>query len=95
MRSRGIWLTVLMRGVQLNSLTPSNGGTTAPISYTQCYKSGGGVTSGTMPYTGGAPPMLWTPPPLAYNGLQTCEGKDLEVIIFNLKQISNEKQIFN
>ena len=67
MRSRGIWLTVLMRGVQLNSLTPSNGGTTAPISYTQCYKSGGGVTSGTMPYTGGAPPMLWTPPPLAYN----------------------------
>lgn len=49
MRSRGIWLTVLMRGVQLNSLTPSNGGTTAPISYTQCYKSGGGVTSGTMP----------------------------------------------
>jgi hypothetical protein len=33
MRSRGIWLTVLMRGVQLNSLTPSNGGTTAPISY--------------------------------------------------------------
>ena len=59
MRSRGIWLTVLMRGVQLNSLTPSNGGTTAPISYTQCYKSGGGVTSGTMPYTGGAPPMLW------------------------------------
>ena len=70
MRSRGIWLTVLMRGVQLNSLTPSNGGTTAPISYTQCYKSGGGVTSGTMPYTGGAPPMLWTPPPLAYNALQ-------------------------
>jgi hypothetical protein len=42
MRSRGTWLTVLMRGVQLNSLTPSNGGTTAPISYTQCYKSGGG-----------------------------------------------------
>jgi hypothetical protein len=40
MRSRGIWLTVLMRGVQLNSLTPSNGGTTAPISYTQCYKIG-------------------------------------------------------
>jgi hypothetical protein len=43
MRSRGIWLTVLMRGVQLNSLTPSNGGTTAPISYTQCYKSGNGT----------------------------------------------------
>jgi hypothetical protein len=43
MRSRGIWLTVLMRGVQLNSLTPSNGGTTAPISYTQCYKSGCGA----------------------------------------------------
>ena len=40
MRSRGIWLMVLMRGVQLNSLTPSNGGTTAPISYTQCYKIG-------------------------------------------------------
>lgn len=34
MRSRGIWLTVLMRGCKLNSLTPSNGGTTAPISYT-------------------------------------------------------------
>lgn len=67
MRSREIWLTVLMRGVQLNSLTPSNGGATAPISYTQCYKFGGGVTSGTMPYTGGAPPMLWKPPPLAYN----------------------------
>ena len=32
---------------------------------------------------------------VAANGLQTCEGKDLEVIIFNLKQISNEKQIFN
>ena len=46
MRSRGIWLTVLMRGVQLNSLTPSNGGTTAPISYTQCYKSGGGQFTG-------------------------------------------------
>ena len=42
MRSRGIWLIVLMRGVQLKSLTPSNGGTTAPISYTQCYNSGGG-----------------------------------------------------
>ena len=68
MRSRGIWLTVLMRSVQFNSLTPLNGGTTAPISYTQCYKSGGGVTSGTMPYTGGAPPMLWKPPPLAYDG---------------------------
>ena len=27
-----------MRGCKLNSLTPSNGGTTAPISYTQCYK---------------------------------------------------------
>jgi len=25
MRSRGIWLTVLMRGVQLNSLTPGGG----------------------------------------------------------------------
>jgi len=37
MRSRGIWLTALMRGVQLNSLTSLNGGTTAPISYTQCY----------------------------------------------------------
>jgi hypothetical protein len=45
MRSRGIWLTVLMRGCKLNSLTPSNGGTTAPISYTQCYKSGGGHRS--------------------------------------------------
>ena len=65
-----------MRGVQLNSLTPSNGGTTAPISYTQCYKSGGGVTSGTMPYTGGAPPMLWTPPPLAYNVPTLGEGGD-------------------
>ena len=43
MRSRGIWLTVLMRGCKLNSLTPSNGGTTAPISYTQCYKSGCGA----------------------------------------------------
>jgi hypothetical protein len=37
MRSRGIWRTVLMRGCILNSLTPSNGGTTVPISYTQCY----------------------------------------------------------
>ena len=67
-----------MRGVQLNSLTPSNGGTTAPISYTHCYKSGGGVTSGTMPYTGGAPPMLWTPPPLAYNGSGIAEGGEYE-----------------
>jgi hypothetical protein len=33
MRSRGIWLTMLMRGVQLNSLTAFNAGTTAPISY--------------------------------------------------------------
>ena len=38
MRSGGIWLTMLMRGVQLNSLTALNAGTTAPISYTQCYK---------------------------------------------------------
>ena len=38
MRSRGIWLTMLMRGVQLNSLTALNAGTTAPISYIQCYK---------------------------------------------------------
>ena len=45
MRSRGIWLTALMRGVQLNSLTPLNGGTTAPISYTQCYVSGVGMTT--------------------------------------------------
>jgi hypothetical protein len=37
MRNRGIWLTMLMRGVQLNSLTPSNGGTTAPISYKQYH----------------------------------------------------------
>lgn len=43
MRSRGIWLTVLMRGCKLNSLTPSDGGTTAPIYYTQCYISGGGT----------------------------------------------------
>ncbi len=50
MRSRGIWLTVLRRGVQLNSLTPSNGGTTAPISYAQCYKSGG-VAHGVMQNT--------------------------------------------
>jgi hypothetical protein len=35
MRSRGIWLTMLMRGVQLNSLTALNAGTTAPISYTR------------------------------------------------------------
>jgi len=48
MRSRGIWLTVLMRGVQLNSLTPSNGGSTAPISYTQCYKSGCGEHRGVL-----------------------------------------------
>ena len=40
MRSRGIWLTVLMRGCKLKSLTPLNGGTTSPISYTQCYVSG-------------------------------------------------------
>lgn len=48
MRSRGIWLTVLMRGVQLNSLTPSNGGSTAPISYTQYYKSGCGEHRGVL-----------------------------------------------
>jgi hypothetical protein len=36
MRSRGIWLKMLIRGVQLNSLTALNAGTTAPISYTQC-----------------------------------------------------------
>ena len=35
MSSKGIWLTMLMRGVQLNSLTASNAGTTALIaSYT-------------------------------------------------------------
>jgi hypothetical protein len=45
MRSRGIWLTVLMRGCKLNSLTPPNGGTTAPISYTQCYVLGVGMTT--------------------------------------------------
>jgi hypothetical protein len=33
--SKGIWLTMLMRGVQLNSLTALNAGTTALIaSYT-------------------------------------------------------------
>ena len=36
MRSRGIWLTMLMRGVQLNSLTALNAGTTAPIFYMRC-----------------------------------------------------------
>jgi hypothetical protein len=41
MSSRGIWLTVLMRGCKLNLLTPLSGGTTALISYTQCYKIGG------------------------------------------------------
>jgi hypothetical protein len=45
MRSRGIWLTVLMRGVQLNSLTPSNGGTTAPISYRFDCCHGSGLNS--------------------------------------------------
>ena len=40
MRSREIWLTVLMRGVQLKSLTRYHRDTTAPISYTQCYKIG-------------------------------------------------------
>ncbi len=45
MRSRGIWLTMLMRGVQLNSLTALNAGTTAPIFYTQCYVSGVGMTT--------------------------------------------------
>jgi hypothetical protein len=38
MRNRGIWLTVLMRGVQLNLLTEKHFGTTAPISYVQCYR---------------------------------------------------------
>jgi len=38
MRSRGIWLIMLMRGVQLKSLTAIIiAGTTAPIFYTQCY----------------------------------------------------------
>lgn len=32
-RNGGIWRTVLMRGCKLNSLTPSNGGTTTPVSY--------------------------------------------------------------
>ena len=45
MRSRGIWLTVLMRGVQLNSLTALNAGTTTTISYTHCYKYVQGVMS--------------------------------------------------
>jgi hypothetical protein len=35
--------------------------------YIPCYKSGGGCTLGTKPYTGGAPPMLWISPPLVYN----------------------------
>lgn len=45
MRSSGNWLTVLMRGVQLNSLTALNAGTTTPISYTQCYVLGVGMTT--------------------------------------------------
>jgi len=35
MINRGIWLTVLVRGCKLNSLTPNGGGTTTPIYYTQ------------------------------------------------------------
>ena len=38
MRSGGIWLTVLMRGVQLNLLTEIHSGTTAPISYVCWYE---------------------------------------------------------
>ena len=34
-QNRGIWLTLLRRGVQLKSLTPLIGGTTAPIFNTQ------------------------------------------------------------
>ena len=72
MSSKGIWLTMLMRGVQLNSLTASNAGTTAPISYTQCYISGGGTlqclsrreNSRINPEVGNE---LTNTPPLVYN----------------------------
>ena len=38
MKDRGIWLTILKRGVQLNSLT-AMAGTTAPISYNEIQLS--------------------------------------------------------
>ena len=79
MRSRGIWLTMLMRGVQLNSLTALNAGTTAPISYTQCYGTGGGIDiarKDTSPQRGGTWEYDHTKyqPPLYHNGSQIGEG---------------------
>ena len=72
MRSRGIWLTMLMRGVQLNSLTALNAGTTAPISYTQCYISGGGTLQclsrrGNSRINTEVGNELTNKPPLVYN----------------------------
>jgi hypothetical protein len=50
--------------------------------YIPCYKSGGGCTLGTKPYTGGAPPMLWTSPPLVYNyGLDNCHYIDRKSVV--------------
>ena len=37
MVSGGNWLTVLMRGVQLNSLTPQERGHNSRLNYTHCY----------------------------------------------------------
>jgi hypothetical protein len=81
MRSRGIWLTMLMRGVQLNSLTALNAGTTAPISYTQCYISGGGTlqclsrreNSRINSEVGNE---LTNEPPLVYNDRTIRKGRD-------------------
>jgi len=42
MSSKGIWLTVLMRGVQLNSLTHFDVAQQPLLFHIPCYKSGGG-----------------------------------------------------
>ena len=72
MRSRGIWLTVLMRGCKLNSLTHFYVAQQPLLLHIPCYKSGGALkgliwSSEVYAERGISKNLSQFPAPLAYN----------------------------